>query len=521
MVSPLPREVDVVVVGAGAAGSLYAARLATAGWRVLVLERGPAWRLDDLVSSQIWARRLKWGGATVHHADGPPRFTEGHGTGHGLGGAALHHYGTWLRLRPSDFRLKSQFGVGTDWPLDYADLRPFYDSIQTEMGLAGDSRHEVGRPSARAYPMPPHPLFRQARALEKGFKASGLTPSALPLAINSREYKGRPACQYDGWCDAGCPTGALANPLVTHLAQARAAGARIEAACTVTRVLCNARGRARGVEVLHQGERQEVAAPWVVLAASVVQNPRLLLGSVSNAHPRGLGNSNGLIGTGLMVDVVAPVHGLLREPTDPHMGVNAGQLLFRREHAERPLRRPAGAYQWQIAPSHKPNDLLGMASTRAELHGQALHAFLQDAAQHLASAYGFAAALPQLSNRITVDIDPGGDGLPRARVHYQHSEATLKLREHLLAEGARALQAAGARSVWTGPLAGGHLAGGTPMGRDASDSVCDSYGRLHDSPNVVLAGSGTFPGGSGTSPTFTVYALAERSVRQLINLVTP
>jgi len=164
-------------------------------------------------------------------------------TGWGLGGAALHHYAGWPRLRPEDFRLHSRYGRGLDWPLDYDDLRPWYDRIQREVGISGDSDNEETRPPGEPYPMPPLPRFRQARLLEKGFEALGLKTSAAPTAINSVSYHDRPACIYDGWCDAGCPTGALANPLVLHYRKAVDNEARFLTGCTVTRLHGDAGGR--------------------------------------------------------------------------------------------------------------------------------------------------------------------------------------------------------------------------------------------------------------------------------------
>ena len=105
----VPDYADVAIVGAGAAGLLFAARCAQAGHRVVVLESGPHWSLDDLRSSQIWARRLKWGGAPVLPGGDTP-FGHAFGVGWGVGGSALHHYAGWPRLHPEDFRLRAQFG---------------------------------------------------------------------------------------------------------------------------------------------------------------------------------------------------------------------------------------------------------------------------------------------------------------------------------------------------------------------------------------------------------------------------
>src|SRR5204863_309793 len=77
----------------------------------------------------------------------------------------------------------------------------------------------------------------------KGFESAGIRMVPAPVGMNSTEFKGRPACLYDGWCHVGCPIGALANPLVTYLGDARKAGAEVRASSTVTRVLTDANGR--------------------------------------------------------------------------------------------------------------------------------------------------------------------------------------------------------------------------------------------------------------------------------------
>jgi choline dehydrogenase-like flavoprotein len=82
-------KTQVAIMGAGAAGTLLAARLAAAGKSVVVLDAGPPWTMADLVSSQIWARRLKWGGAPVMQAEGGDRVGHNMGVGWGFGGSAL------------------------------------------------------------------------------------------------------------------------------------------------------------------------------------------------------------------------------------------------------------------------------------------------------------------------------------------------------------------------------------------------------------------------------------------------
>src|SRR4029077_292325 len=228
------EKVDVVIVGAGASGSVYASVLARAGKRVVLLESGPDWELSDLISSEIWGRRVKPAGAPIL-LEGKNPMAYAAQSGWGVGGAALHYFANFPRLLPTDFRMKSEHGRGHDWPISYQDVAPFYDKVAREIGVSGDAKaEEKWRRHVEAYPMPPMKTFRNGDIWMKGFEAAGIPMVPAPVGMNSVEFKGRPACLYDGWCHVGCPIGALANPQVTYLGDARKAGAEVRAWSTVT-----------------------------------------------------------------------------------------------------------------------------------------------------------------------------------------------------------------------------------------------------------------------------------------------
>ncbi len=90
------EKVDVVIVGAGASGSVYASALAKAGKKVVLMDNGPDWQLNDLISSDIWGRRIKPAGAPVLLAGKHP-FGYTAQAGWGVGGAALHYFANFPR----------------------------------------------------------------------------------------------------------------------------------------------------------------------------------------------------------------------------------------------------------------------------------------------------------------------------------------------------------------------------------------------------------------------------------------
>lgn len=512
------QKTDVVIVGSGAAGSLLAARLAQSGKRVLILEAGPRRTLSDLYSSQIWARRQKWAGPASDLGGADP-VSIAFNSGWGTGGSAMHHYAVWLRLHPEDFAMHSRFGQGLDWPISYDELRPYYDQIQQEVGIAGDAQAEVWRPQGDPYPMPPLPVFEQGHLLAGGFDALGLRTAPVPMGITSVAYNNRPACLNDGWCDAGCPIGALGNPLVLHLPQALQAGARLRHDSYVTRVLTSSRGdRVTGVEYYDvHGHRHVQQAEVVILAAFAIQNPRILLNSATPQHRGGLANASGRLGRYIMAHSAMNVFGLFSAQTENFRGRTGGQLLSQEHYAKDPGLGYLSSSQWILGNALKPNDLLGIANTRPDLFGTALHAFLDTASQHLASMTFIGEKLPHADDRVTLSRRTDAYGFPLAQVTHTFGPDDLAGYEAGVAEGRDIVKAAGAYEVWNGGRARIHLMGGAIMGQEASASVTNSFGQTHDVPNLFVAGPSLFPTGGAVNPTLTIYALAQRTASYMVD----
>jgi len=513
------QKADVVIVGAGASGSVYAAVLAKAGKKVVVLEQGPDWKLSDLISSDFWGRRIKAAGAPFL-LEGRNPFGYGFQSGWGVGGAALHYFANLPRLLPNDFKVKSEHGRALDWPIVYKDLAPYFDKVARDVGVSGDAKaEEVWRPAGAPYPMPPMKTFRNGDIWLKGFESVGIRMVPAAVGMNSTVYKGRPACIYDGWCHVGCPTGALSNPLVTYLADARKAGAEVRAWSTVTRVLTNAKGnRVTGVEYYDQKkEKQFQPASVVVLAAWSAQNPRILLNSANRAHPKGLANRSGLVGKYMMTHFASGTWAIFDENVENHMGTTGAQYMSYDRYGKTSHKGGFGSTFIVAGTALKTSDLGGFANARLDLFGADLHAFMKRAARGLTRINAFGEEMPNIENRIELASDKDEFGMPLGRIIHSYDQDVAGVWNANFEEGLKIGKAAGAKEVWSarGNIPTIHLMGGTIMGRGAGDSVVNSYGQTHEIANLHVAGPGLFPTGGASNPTYTIFAISLRGAEQL------
>ena len=505
---------DVVIVGAGVAGAVLAKQLSNKGVRVLILEAGRATPTtvegyrshvetfyETLVKTPsapypdnpfapspnvVTLKQIEDGvpddkGYFVQM--GPLPFSSDYERARG--GSTLHFLGTFLRLLPTDFKLKTLYGQGEDWPITYEELRPYYEMAEWEVGVSADVEDQrypgVGadyfrpKPSEwrRAdgqmeyhFPMRKIPQSYLDKELAKGLQecsvdASGeayaLWTQSTPQGRNSVPnfdpstgelyrpfgHVGDPEmgqrCEGNASCVPICPVQAKYNALKT-LAGIRQENVTILTQAVATRIEFDPNGRVAGISYkLYQDEHlpsnwpenvtEDVARGSIyVIAAHAIESAKLLLAStVANSAMVGA-NSSGQVGRNLMDHPILLTWGLMPKPIGSFRGPGSTSGIptfrdgrFRIGHAAFGI--PINNYGWRW-PENAPYSTLDTLVRKGQLFGKGLRAALQEVSRQFALQFEFE-QLPGSQNRVTIDRRyRDALGSYRPVIHYDISEYT-------------------------------------------------------------------------------------------------
>ena len=507
---------DVCVVGAGPAGALVAHRLAEAGVEVVVLEAGP--RFDVAERGRQQERHIRPGMGDPWEMGGPRDAYTDSGRGYplnaarvkGVGGSTLHWQGMVMRLHERDFEIESRHGVGVDWPIDYADLRPYYAAAERAFGVAGADDNPYAPRREEPFPLPAFPPSHSDSLFAPACERLGIDMHSIPNARNSEPYDGRASCQGFGTCRPVCPSGAKYTA-ESHVAKAVEAGTRVVDHAPVQRLVHDGAGEAVTAAVYatpDETERRQTADRFV-LAAGGVENARLLLLSASEAYPDGLANSSGAVGRFFMDHLFAGAGGRLDEPTrQNHVGFNTSETHQFYDDAD-----PVEGMKLEFLNYAGPSPVI--EALGADTWGDDLAARLDDSYGTHVAMGGVVEQLPDADNRVTLNPDIRDDhGNPVPHVEWSLSERTRAAIRRANGIQHAILEELGVDIEWTvGPDATGpayHQMGTTRMGTDPETSVVDADCRAHDLRNLRIVGSSVFPTGGAMNPTLTIAALALR-----------
>jgi choline dehydrogenase-like flavoprotein len=512
-------DFDVIIIGSGAAGAAAAWRLATKGFKVACVERGPRmdpatypstrhdWEVLKRTSmSPVAATRGAVQDYPVDDSASPVAVCNFNA----VGGSTILYSGHFPRFRPDDFRLASTEGLSEDWPISYDNLRPYFDINEEMMSVAG----LVGDP---LYPdiknlLPPVPLGEVGTQLAKAFNAKGWHWWPSYSAISTRERRGRAACLNLGPCNTGCPQGAKSSTDVTYLARAKDEALVLFEDTAVSHLLVED-GRVTGVCVTGKDRtKTTLRSPRVILAASAIGTPRLLLNSANEAHPRGLGNDQDQVGRNLMIHPLGYAEGVFPEMLDTHIGPQ-GCMLYSLQHYRSPDAGHRLGYMMHALRGTGPLETAQSAYGRRKLRfGENLYDDFMGFWRKQVVISIICEDLPDPDNRVVLDTtrtDAHGD--PGVRVNYTLSENTRKMMTHGMGKAREVLLAAGAQKVYAnGPVrnTGWHVMGTARMGEDPKRSVVNARGKVHGIEGLYVVDSSVFVTSSCVNPANTIQAVA-------------
>jgi choline dehydrogenase-like flavoprotein len=542
------EKYDVVIVGSGACGGWACMQFAQAGFKVALLEAGSAvnptkefhhqwpYELPFRGAGQPGYLRKYFKGSTEYNyrimlddrenpyttaAEKPFRWSRSRV----LGGRTLHWGRCSDRMSDFEFKAASRDGYGDNWPISYSDLAPYYDRVESFIGVS----------AARAgLPQFPDGAFQPPMALncaETIFTAAcgklGWPATQRRVAQLTRMLHNRPPCHYCGNCVNGCDVGAMFSTVSSTLPPALKTG-NVTVLCdsVVSHVLMNGENQARGVSYIgrYTKKQVEVAARVVVLAGSSYENTRLLLNSQSG----GLANSSGVLGHYAMDQISgAGITGFLpvlkgapiRNDDGKSSGIYIPNFLnlgdrpsgkFIRGYA---MSATGGAHQF---PVFAPN-LPGFGS---EWKKQVNNLYPSFARVWMAGGE----MLARKENYIELDphVKDAWD-IPVLRFNVTHCDNDLKLYHDFFEHAQQLFRAAGGEITEAKPaisIPGSliHEVGSSRMGASAKTSVLNSFCQTHDVRNLFVFGGGCFVTTGDKHPTLTMMALTARGCDYLTDL---
>jgi choline dehydrogenase-like flavoprotein len=550
---------DVCIVGSGAGGGMAAKVLTEAGANVVMLEAGPMWNPSSESYMFKWTydspRRgaatekqqfgefdAAFGGWTL---EGEP-YTNGTGSqfdwfrSRMLGGRTNHWGRISLRFGPDDFRRKSLDGLGDDWPITYEDMTPFYDRVDSLVGIFGSKEGLPNDPDGVFLP-PPKPRCYELLIKQAADKLK-ITCIASRLSILTQPLNGRMACHYCGQCGRGCAQHSnFSSPSVLIPPAMATKKLTIVNDAMAREVTVDETGRATGVAYIDKntGRENHVQARIVVLAASACESARILLNSKSNKFPQGLGNSSGNVGKYLTDTTGLSVQGFIPKLMNgvPHNedGVGGMHVFMPWWVDNKTLDFPRG---YHIEPSggrgmpsfgfmggvHNHARAAAMGATPSGPgYGKTLK---DDYRRFYGAMVNFAGRGEMIPNKDSyMEIDPSVVdkwGIPVPRFHFKFYDYEINQAKHMQ-ETFRALisQMGGtpmsempARERNYGLAPGGriiHELGVTRMGNDANASVLNKNCQAHDCRNLFVADAGPFVSQPDKNCTWTILALSMRT----------
>ncbi len=576
-------DYDVIVVGSGAAGGQTAYTLAMEGVKVLMLEAGRDYdpvtetpmfntpQMAPLRDSGTPDKPFGYYDATVDGGWEMPDepYTQGaHDQANHfqwwrsrmLGGRTNHWGRISLRNGPYDFKPYSRDGLGVDWPISYEEVAPYYDKVESLIGVFGTNEGLENTPDSPEGVLLPPPKLRAAELLfhkhgrrmglpvvpaHRAILSTRLDSKRIPKRLHPNnphvqriltdEMNQRLACFWATYCTRGCSIKANYQSTTVHLPPALATGNLDIITNAMARIVDTDRtGKATGANFIDKctGKDYSVKGRIVVLSASSCESVRLLLNSQSYLHPDGLGNSSGLLGKYIMDSVGASLSGQVPklEGIKPYNEDGAGgshsyvPWWLYGEQAAGKLDFPRG-YHIET----KNTRLMPKVDTFNFLERWTRGSYgarMKEEARRYYGSFvyytGRGEMIPNEDCYCEIDRDTKDRwGIPVLKFHWKWGESEIRQAVHMQKTFAEIIadmggsvlgevDPTGKNAIWQGGRTI-HEVGGARMGADPKRSVTNAYSQLWDAPNVFITDAAPFCSNADKNPTLTIMALAWRA----------
>lgn len=562
-ITPRSQVYDVVIIGSGAGGGTATKVLTDLGISVALLEAGPMLNPAKDFKEHMWPyqvphRGVGEGGAGYFgkrpyafgyfsasavkggwQLEGEP-YTVAPGTkfqwfrSRVVGGRTNHYGRISLRFADYDFTPYSRDGIGTDWPITYDEISPYYDKAEAFIGVTGSKEGIRSAPDGVFQECPPprvHEVLVQ-RACKK------LNIPCIPsrLAIITKDTNGRPACHYCAQCGRGCVTASNYSSSQVQIFPAMKTGRVTLIANAMAReLITDGGGKVTAVSYIDKNTRTEkqIKCRTVVVAGGACESARLLLNSKSSAYPNGVANGSGAVGRNLTDSVgysltshIPALDGLPRHNSDGMGGMHVyvPWWLWDKKNMDFPrgyhIEIGGGFFMPQIGAFRGQ-------CRRHEGYGKDLKDYIRNdygAYVHLA---GRGEQIPNSDTYCDIDPDVVDQfGIPVLRFHFKWTDAELKQAQHmhdtfksiLETMGGKVADARPAPVEGEGISIGGeiiHELGTIRMGNDPKSSVLNKYCQAHEIKNLFVADAAPFVSNPDKNPTLTITAMAWRTAEYL------
>lgn len=544
---------DAIVVGTGISGGWAAKELSEKGFKTLVLERGRMVKhIEDYPTMNDDPWDYKYKGQLTR--DEEKRQQKQSRTGYTTSKASAHwfvddikhpynevkrfdwmrgyHVGgrsiMWgrhsYRLSDLDFMANKNDGYGVDWPIRYKDIAPWYDYVESYIGVSGENLGLSQLPDGKFLPQMPLNCVEDhlKKSMAKNFDDGRvLTVGRVAHLTGDKKFEGRSNCQYRNRCIRGCPYGAYFSSNSSTLPAAERTGnMTLRPNSVVHEVVYDPETKlATGVKIIdaETKEKIEFKANVIFLCASAIASTSILMQSKSDRFENGLGNDSGELGHNVM---------------DHHFRAGASAKYDGFEDKYYKGRKPNGIYLPRFR-NINGSDNLGFtrgygyqggagrgdwSETIAEAsYGKELKEAIVKPGGWTMGLMGFGETLPYHENKMTLDYNKTDEwGLPTVTFDAEFKENELKMREDMVEQAVEMLEKGGFKDIQPydylgAPGLGIHEMGTARMGRDPETSVLNGNNQVHAVPNVYVT-DGSFMTSAGCqNPSLTYMAMTARA----------